>query len=39
MMNLIFSKFLSYNLKKEGFIVFTAANGKDALETAKKEVS
>ena len=28
---------LSYNLKKEGFIVYTAANGKDALEVAKKE--
>ena len=26
--------FLSYNLKKEGFEVFTAANGKKALEIA-----
>ena len=26
--------FLSYNLKKEGFEVFTASNGKKALEVA-----
>jgi two-component system alkaline phosphatase synthesis response regulator PhoP len=29
-------EFLSYNLKKEGFVVFTSENGKDALELAKK---
>jgi len=31
-------EFLSYNLKKEGFVVFTSDNGKDALELAKKEI-
>lgn len=30
--------FLSYNLKKEGFQVFTALNGKDAISIAKKEL-
>lgn len=30
--------FLSYNLKKEDFQVFTALNGKDAIAIAKKEV-
>jgi len=30
--------FLSYNLKKEDFQVFTALNGKDAITIAKKEV-
>jgi two-component system alkaline phosphatase synthesis response regulator PhoP len=30
--------FLSYNLKKEGFTVLTANNGKEALEIAKKEL-
>ncbi|MES2567314.1 MAG: response regulator transcription factor [Bacteroidota bacterium] len=30
--------FLSYNLKKEGFQVYTALNGKDAIQIAKKEV-
>lgn len=30
-------EFLSYNLKKEGYIVFDASNGKDAIEIAKKE--
>lgn len=30
-------EFLSYNLKKEGYIVFTACNGKEAIEVAKKE--
>jgi two-component system, OmpR family, alkaline phosphatase synthesis response regulator PhoP len=30
-------EFLSYNLKKEGFTVFTADNGTDGLELAKKE--
>ncbi len=29
-------EFLSYNLKKEGFLVETAENGKQALEKAKK---
>ncbi len=29
-------EFLSYNLKKEGFQVATAKNGKDAIEKAKK---
>jgi two-component system, OmpR family, alkaline phosphatase synthesis response regulator PhoP len=29
-------EFLSYNLKKEGFIVFTAENGRDAIGIAKK---
>ena len=31
-------EFLSYNLKKEGFIVFTASNGTDAIVLAKKEI-
>lgn len=30
--------FLSYNLKKEGYQVFTALNGKDAISIAKKEM-
>jgi two-component system alkaline phosphatase synthesis response regulator PhoP len=30
-------EFLSYNLKKEGYTVFFANNGKDALEIARKE--
>ena len=30
--------FLSYNLKKEDFQVFTALNGKDAITIAKKEL-
>ncbi len=30
--------FLSYNLKKEGFQVYTALNGKDAISIAKKEL-
>lgn len=30
-------EFLSYNLKKEGYIVFTAINGKEAVAIAKKE--
>ncbi len=30
-------EFLSYNLDKEGFEVFTEDNGKSAIETAKKE--
>ena len=30
--------FLSYNLKKEGFQVYTSLNGKDAIQIAKKEV-
>lgn len=30
--------FLSYNLKKEGFQVFSALNGKDAISIAKKEL-
>jgi len=29
-------EFLSYNLRKEGFIVFTASNGKDGIESAKE---
>lgn len=31
-------EFLSYNLKKEGYEVLTASNGKDAIEIAKKEM-
>ena len=31
-------EFLSYNLKKEGYTVFTAGNGKDALLIARKEL-
>ena len=31
-------EFLSYNLKREGFVVFTANNGIQALEIAQKEV-
>lgn len=30
-------EFLGYNLKKEGYLVSTARNGKDAIEIAKKE--
>ena len=30
--------FLSYNLKKEGYQVLTALNGKDAIALAKKEI-
>ncbi|OFY83218.1 MAG: DNA-binding response regulator [Bacteroidetes bacterium RIFCSPLOWO2_12_FULL_35_15] len=30
-------EFLSYNLKKEGYIVFSAINGKEAVAIAKKE--
>jgi two-component system alkaline phosphatase synthesis response regulator PhoP len=30
-------EFLSYNLKKEGYNVFTACNGKEAVTVAKKE--
>lgn len=30
-------EFLSYNLKREGYTVFTAENGKDAIPIAKKE--
>jgi two-component system alkaline phosphatase synthesis response regulator PhoP len=30
-------EFLSYNLKKEGYAVFTANNGKEAITVAKKE--
>lgn len=30
-------EFLSYNLKKEGYVVFTANNGKEAVAIAKKE--
>lgn len=29
-------EFLSYNLKKDGFTIFTATNGKKAIETAKQ---
>lgn len=29
---------LEYNLKKEGFVVYTANNGEEALEIAKREV-
>ncbi|MFV0266058.1 MAG: response regulator transcription factor [Draconibacterium sp.] len=31
-------EFLSYNLEKEGYIVYTAKNGVEALEIAKKEI-
>ncbi|MBK7309988.1 MAG: response regulator transcription factor [Sphingobacteriaceae bacterium] len=30
-------EFLGYNLKKEGYTVFSANNGKDAIDLAKKE--
>ena len=30
-------EFLGYNLKKEGYTVFAANNGKDAIDIAKKE--
>ena len=30
-------EFLSYNLKKESYTIFTASNGRQALEQAKKE--
>ena len=30
-------EFLGYNLKKEGYNVFSATNGKDAIALAKKE--
>lgn len=29
-------EFLSYNINKEGFEVFTANNGKEAIEKAKR---
>ena len=32
-------EFLGYNLKKEGYTILTANNGKDAVEIAKKETS
>lgn len=31
-------EFLGYNLKREGYIVFTATNGREAIDTAKKEI-
>jgi two-component system alkaline phosphatase synthesis response regulator PhoP len=31
-------EFLGYNLKKEGYTILTACNGKDAIELAKKEM-
>ncbi len=31
-------EFLSYNLKKEGYVVLTASNGKDAIAIARKEI-
>ena len=31
-------EFLGYNLKKEGYKVFTAPNGKEAISIAKKEI-
>ncbi len=31
-------EFLSYNLKKEGFKVYTSENGKEAIEIAKKKI-
>jgi len=31
-------EFLSYNLKKEGYTVFTCRNGKDAVNIANKEI-
>ena len=31
-------EFLSYNLEKEGYIVLTATNGKDAIRIAAKEI-
>ncbi len=31
-------EFLGYNLKKEGFEILTANNGKDAIEIARKEI-
>ena len=31
-------EFLGYNLKKEGYEILTASNGKDAIEIAKKEL-
>lgn len=30
--------FLSYNLKKEGFVIFTANNGKEALEVVNRTI-
>jgi len=31
-------EFLSYNLKKEGYEILTASNGRDAIDIAKKEL-
>lgn len=31
-------EFLSYNLRKEGYAVYTAGNGKEAINVAKKEI-
>ncbi len=30
-------EFVGYNIKKEGYILFTASNGKDAIDIAKRE--
>lgn len=30
-------EFLGYNIKREGYLVFTANNGKDAIDIAKRE--
>ena len=31
-------EFLSYNLNKEGFMVYTATNGREAIEKARKQI-
>ena len=31
-------EFVGYNIRKEGYTLFTASNGKDAIQTAKKVI-
>ena len=31
-------EFVGYNIRKEGYTLFNASNGKDAIQTAKKVI-